>query len=71
MTNLSTCSSPSIKSASRNEVSECNKVPSSNVITNNVPVQIIDFADGGKLILLDERDKFYDYGALTRCLIFR
>lgn len=42
MTKLSTCSSPLIKRASGNEVSECNKVLSSNVITN-VPVQIIDF----------------------------
>lgn len=70
MARLATCPSPLIKSASRNEVFECNKVPSSNVIANNVPVQIIDFADGGKLISLDERDKFYDYGALTRYLVF-
>lgn len=36
----------------------------------NVLAQIIDFASGGKLILLDERDKFYDFAALTRHLIF-
>jgi len=33
-------------------------------------VKIIDFADGDKLILLDERDKFYDCATLTRYLIF-
>lgn len=50
---------PLIKSVSHNEVFERNKVPSSNVIASNVPAQIIDFAgSGGKLILLDERDKF-------------
>lgn len=58
---LSTCPNSLIKNVSRNEVPEYNKVTWSNVITaNNVPVQIIDLASGGKLISLEKRDKVYD-----------
>lgn len=62
------CPSPLIKCASRNKVSECNKVLSLNIITNNSARANNRFYRWRQINAA--RDKFYDCGALTRYLIF-